>query len=293
MAEPRVTVVTPVHNRIEHTLAYLASLERATYPNLEVVVVDDGSTDGSAAAIRERFPAVVLLSGDGSLWWSGATNLGVDHALAAGSDYVITLNNDVEVDPDFVGALLACARSRPRALVGSKVSYRDDRGRVWFFGAEFDRRSGDIRLLGGHEEDFPEAREAEMLTGMGMLVPAGAFGDVGLFDVRAFPQYLADSDFSLRAKARGWALLVEPRATVYADVGAAWIQGQFERLPARFAYDLLFSVRSQFDVRVRARFYRRHWGPGWPGALARLYGTVVARILLRFYATKVLRSLRR
>jgi GT2 family glycosyltransferase len=292
MAQPRVSIVTPVHNRREHTLAYLASLERCTYPNLHVVIVDDGSTDGSAAAIRERFPDVTLLEGDGSLWWSGATNLGVEDAIAAGSEYVVTLNNDVEVDPEFVGALVACACDRGRALVGSKVNYRDEPGRVWFFGAELDRRTGDIRLLGGRDEDFPEAREAPMLTGMGMLVPVEAFRAAGLFDVRSFPQYLADSDFSLRAKARGYGLVVEPRATVYADVGAAWIQGQFERLPSRFAYDLLFSIRSQYDVRVRYRFYRRHWGKGWAGALLRLYGGVVARILVRFYARKAASLLR-
>ncbi len=290
---PRVAVVTPVHNRIEHTLAYLESLERCTYPNLAVVIVDDGSTDGTGPAIRARFPSVTVLSGDGELWWSAATNLGVEKAVALGSDYVLTLNNDVEVDPEFVGALVALAESRPRSLVGAKVNYRDDPERVWFCGAVLDPGTGDIRLLGGREGDFREPREAEMLTGMGMLVPADAFAAVGLFDRVAFPQYLADSDFSLRAKANGYRLLVEPRATIYADVSAAWIHGQLATVPARFAYDLLFSIRSQYAVPARARFYRRHWGPGWVRALVRLYGSIVARVLLRAYATKAARSLTR
>ena len=288
---PRVAVVTPVHNRVAHTLRYLESFQGVAYDDVELIIVDDGSTDDTAAAVSARFPSVTLLHGDGSLWWSGGTNLGVRHALEFGAAYVLTLNNDVTVAPDFLERLVATARERGRALVGASVRYAHDSERVWYCGARFDHESGDITLVAGDASSFSGVRSVEMMTGMGMLIPASALREIGLFDEAVFPQYFADSDLSLRARAAGYDLVVDPAAVIFADVGASWTSEQFQRLPPRFARDVLFSVRSQYDVRTRYRFYRRHWRPGWRSALVRLYTRTVARILIRFYVRKVARCI--
>ena len=81
MLKVSVFVVIPVHNRLEFTRACLASLREQSYRDFTIVVVDDGSTDGTYATLAEEFPEVTLLWGDGDLWWTGAMNRALEWAL--------------------------------------------------------------------------------------------------------------------------------------------------------------------------------------------------------------------
>jgi GT2 family glycosyltransferase len=268
---PKVCIVTPIHDDWPATARYLASIDELTYPDVEVIIVDDGSTDGSAQRIGERFPDAIVVPGDGSLWWTGATNRGAEEALRRGARFIFTCNHDVILDREVISSSVACSLEAGDALVGATVFYQGDTDRVWFSGARFDRTTGDIL----HEsETWPESdgpRASPMLTGMGLLVPAGAFQDVGGFDRDSFPHYLADCDFSLRAAARGYRLLVSPTSKIYNDVSSAWSVREFARGRLRFLFAMLFSMRSAYWITARVRFYRRHWGPGWLRALVLLY----------------------
>ena len=115
MSAPHVAVVVLSWNRREDTLACLRSLERVEYEPLTVIVVDNASTDGTADAVAEEFPHVVLLRAPENLGFAGGNNIGVDTALGAGADHVLILNNDVDVDPKFVSALVEEASRRPKA----------------------------------------------------------------------------------------------------------------------------------------------------------------------------------
>src|SRR5688572_18018845 len=109
MDEPQVCIVTPVHEGRDATLRYLGSIENLTYPDLEVVIVDSGSTDGTADAIAERYPSVIVLHADSTLWWSAATNLGAREGLDRGARFIFTCNNDVVLDQDAITASVSCA----------------------------------------------------------------------------------------------------------------------------------------------------------------------------------------
>src|SRR3990167_3620609 len=121
-----VVVVTPVHNGLEHTKSFLPSLAKQTHPNLKVILIDDGSTDGSATWIKDHHKDVEVLAGDGSLWWAGATNQGVRSAQRLRADYVLTINNDTELAPDAIEELVKYAQTHPKTLVGSTVCYLRD-----------------------------------------------------------------------------------------------------------------------------------------------------------------------
>lgn len=288
MVTPKVCIVTPIHNGWSATRSFLRSSDELVYPEVEMIIVDDGSTDGSARRIGEEFPDVVVIAGDGNLWWTGATNLGAAEALARGAHFIFTCNNDVILDRDVISSSVACALGAGKALVGSIVSYQGDPDRVWFSGARFDPSSGEI----AHDtESWPTAdgpRPVPILTGMGMLIPAQAYQDLDGFDAASFPHYLADCDFSLRAAAHGYELLVDPASRVFNDVSSAWSVREYERGRLGFLVEMLVSKRSAFWVIGRVRFYRRHWGPKWRRALIRLYmtwfrtyaGPVVIRRLL-------------
>src|SRR5687768_11882173 len=89
-----IFVVIPVFNRKHFTRECLSALENQTYKDYTIVVVDDGSTDGTSEMIHDEFPEVTVLKGTGNLFWTASVNMGIRHALQNGADYVLTLNND-------------------------------------------------------------------------------------------------------------------------------------------------------------------------------------------------------
>jgi GT2 family glycosyltransferase len=186
---PKVTAVTPVHNGKDHTMKFLESLKNQTYRNFNIIITDDGSSDGTAEAIKRKYPDVTVLHGNGELWWSGATNLGVEAALDQGSDYVFTVNNDVVLDRGVLKNLVKEAQRYPKTLVGSMVCDIKEPERVWYFGGYFNKSSGDLNHVTGRSPEFKTSRQAEWLTGMGVLIPKEAYTDAGLYDQDNFPQY--------------------------------------------------------------------------------------------------------
>ena len=110
---PRVTAVVLSWNGRERTLACLRSLEHVTYRPFSVLVVDNGSSDGSADAVAAEHPDVSLVRLGENLGFAGGMNAGIRAAFAAGADAVVLLNNDMEVEPGFVEPLVAALDGRP------------------------------------------------------------------------------------------------------------------------------------------------------------------------------------
>jgi GT2 family glycosyltransferase len=230
MASPAVAVVVPVFNARDLTVRFLESFKCVKYPRYTMVVVDDGSTDGTARTLRERFGDVVVLEGDGNLWWSGATNRGVEYALARGFDYVLTINNDTLVDPDFLTHLVETAESHPGTIVGSRIHFLDNPDRVWAIGGYMRWEVGIVLQLWDCGRDCREVLQeksspvpVEILTGCGTLVPTAAYRPVGLYDARWCPQYHGDAEFILAAARHGFRAMVDLRAVIWNDTSNTFL----------------------------------------------------------------------
>lgn len=288
---PTVMIVTPIHNGKDHTLAFLNSLREQTYKNLAVIIVDDGSTDGSAEAIKAGFPEVTVLTGDGSLWWSGSTNLGVKRAVHDGADYIFTVNNDVTIYPEAISELVSVASKNTRSLVGSMVVYQGEPDRVWYCGAYFDQKAADMAHRLGQTKDYQNIKKSDWLAGMGVLIPVEAFGEAGLYDERHFPQYFGDADFSLRAKKCGFTLLVNPKAVVEADVQSSWISRAIEKPSWKVFYQIFFSIKSQYHLGIRYRFYRLYWPGNYVVALFKFYLLLGKGFLWPYFKINIKRTL--
>lgn len=265
--QPRISIITPIFNGIEHTVAYLESLSRLTYANYEVIIVDDGSTDGSAETIAARFPGVRIVGGTGNLWWAGGTNLGIRTALAGGTDFILTMNNDVAVAPDLLEALVACAAAYPGAIVGGKVYFMDDPQRIWSAGGRLNWLSGKTLVQVGHgevdREEFCRRERMDFLTGMNVLIPAAVFEKIGFYDAEHFPQYHADTEFTLRARKAGIPIIFEPAAKVWNRVESTFMQrfirgGAFGASAIR---ELLTSIRSPMNLSCYWLLHRRYCPP--------------------------------
>ena len=221
-----IAVIVPVHNRKNVTLEFLRQLyEIATVSDgldLTVIVVDDGSTDNTSQAIRESFPNVVILRGDGNLWWTGAVRKGTEYALAQNQEKLLIMNDDLELDKDFLTELLAVANDNPDALVSSIKLNRVSSGdaRIITAGFRIQGRLQEIVAIASDEpyrEAMDPVLECDLLTGSSLLIPAKVFRKIGMFDDRNYPHGYGDYEFTRRASIAGFACLVATRSRIYTD----------------------------------------------------------------------------
>jgi len=262
---PTVWCVIPVHNRQELTRRCLGYLSAQDYRPLQIIVVDDGSTDGTREVLeRSTQPNLTLLKGDGTLWWGGAMQVGVEHVArqAGTNDYLLMLNDDVRIEPDYVSRLVEDGQSRDNAIVGS-VQRSEESGEMLNCGYQIDYwRMQIVPCACG------EAAPIHALVGRGVLFPMGAIRSAGGLRPTLFRHYYADLEYTARLHERGWVLITSDRAPVFSSAVSA-----DEDVRARGAWSSLFSVRSKTNVISRLLFFTTR-GPWW----ARI--TVVPRYLL-------------
>ncbi len=213
-----IVIVSPVHNRCALTQQCLRSLAAINSEGLTVhiILVDDGSTDGTRSAIEREFPAVQLVAGDGTLYFTAGANLGFKAALVHKPDYILLINDDTYFDTDFLRYLVECAETHPRSAVGGLLLRWDEPHRVFQVDPRWDTWYGGWR----HQtqltiETVPEeAFRVATLAGNCVLFPTRVFAELGFMDEVRFPNF-GDSTFTARLRKNGWQLWVEPRARVY------------------------------------------------------------------------------
>jgi GT2 family glycosyltransferase len=256
---PVVWVVIPTFNRCQVLLECLQSLSLQSYRRRQVVVVDDGSSDGTRTAVKDRFPDTVLLSGDGNRWWSGSMNLGLGHVMAhaAPHDFVLSCNDDVLLDAEFLSRLVDDARALARpCLIAARAASSTDPARIVFCGTRIDWKRGVWKGYPSPDASETTPRVSDSLPGRGTLIPLAAITRVGFYEDRSFPQYFGDEDFSLRAKAAGFELFVSSSATLLSHVEMTGT-GRHGQTLSSFVSSL-FSMRSPNQLSRRWRFIWRH-----------------------------------
>lgn len=212
----QLVAVVLSYNGREDTLAALASLR-----GIDTVVVDNGSSDGSADVVAERFPEVELVRAGVNLGFAAGNNVGIRRALDRGADWMLLLNNDAEVEPGLVDALAAAAAARPDAgVLACKVLFADS-DRLWYAGAGFDSYLGRSRHARFGKPDGPgELGETGRATGAAMAVSRAAIEAAGLLDEELF-LYAEDLEWCLRIREAGFAVVYVPGARVRHRVSAA------------------------------------------------------------------------
>ena len=212
-------------NRREDTLTCLRSLARSDYAALRVIVVDNGSVDGTVDAVRLEFPEVELIELPANAGYTGGMNAGLRRVLDLGEDYALVLNNDVELAPDAIGALVDTAqRSADVAALSPVINFADRRDLVWYAGSTFDPGRGYNGRLVGYEEPGEAhdsvVRDTDVACGAAMLVPRTVLERLGLFDEPLFA-YGEDAEWSLRATKAGYRLLVVGASRAWHRVSAS------------------------------------------------------------------------
>ena len=209
-------------NGREDTLRCLSAL-RAVRGDFATVVADNGSADGSVAAIRAAHPDVEVVENGANLGFSGGNNAAIRRALERGAEWVVLLNNDAEPHPGMLEALRGAARRRPQGgVLAGKLLYED--GRVQWAGQRVDLRTGYSGRPRGHGRPDGFAYSVEGRTdravGALMAVSRAAIERAGLLDEALFA-YVEDVDWSLRIRAAGLECVFVPSARAAHRVSAS------------------------------------------------------------------------
>jgi GT2 family glycosyltransferase len=224
LAYPHVSIIILNWNRKDDTISCLHSIEKVNYPNLSVILVDNASSDGTVEAVKEKFPSVKTISNPRNLRFAGGNNVGIEYALVNKADFVLLLNNDTEVEPDFLSELVRFAENDSHTgIVGPKIYYYYDKKRIWFAGGKVDYWKGWISHIGIREMDhgqYDAAREVDYITGCCMLVRREVIEKIGKLDESYFI-YGEDSDWCLRASRAGYRLAYVPSSVIWHKVSAS------------------------------------------------------------------------
>jgi GT2 family glycosyltransferase len=274
-------------NGCEDTLRCLSSLLAVEHPDLGIVCVDNGSSDGSQQAVRERFPQVVLIEADANLGYSAGNNLGLRFALDHGACWLMLVNNDATVASDVVAGFERVARARPRAgILAGKVFFADRPSTIWFAGQRVSELLGySGRPRGYGRPDGPRYSHA-VATGRAvgalMAISRAAIEVVGLLDEELF-LYVEDVDWALRARAAGFEVVFAPEARAWHRVSAS-TGGE-----AASTHTLYYGVRNTIAVLERHRPLGR-----LPSSLRRaaILATFASHALTRANRSRALRAVR-
>lgn len=200
-----IYIITPVYNRKEFTQNYLKALANQTIHDFKVIIVDDGSTDGTSEMIEEEFPEVILIKEKGDLWWAEATNIGVKYAIKHGADYIMTLNDDTIPEEDYIEKMIYWSSREPNALLGALAIDIDSKKPIacgWLHSWETTKLTSLVEILKPNE--FNGLHKVNVFPGRGLLIPVDVFKKIGLYDSKNFPQTVADNDFTYRAEKAGY-----------------------------------------------------------------------------------------
>jgi GT2 family glycosyltransferase len=268
---PLIWIVVLNWNGLSDTLDCLESLRQLHYAARRVVVVDNGSTDGSVAGLRRaaQASAFYLIEVGRNLGYAGGNNVGIRHALDHGADFVLVLNNDTTVDPSLLDELIAAAERNPAAACfGPWIFYMHDPERLWFTRTAWAPADAAFTAPGKGRlasELAHETTSTEYVCGAALFFRTSVTKQVGLFDERFFLVY-EDSDWCFRVRRAGFECVSVPTARVWHKVGTSFGS---EASPLR----TYFSIRNKL-LWAEKNVSRSEWWRILRGALRRLYPTL-------------------
>jgi GT2 family glycosyltransferase len=228
LSQPKIGIVLVNLNTYQDTSVCLRSLREATYRNTTVIVVDNGSNDGSGAKLREEFPEVVHLRSERNMGFTGGNNLGIAYALGDKCDHILLLNNDTIITPGFLEPLVARLTVNDKtAAVSGKIyywpeSYGGQDNVIWYAGC-FQKWHTGYHHTGVMEVDrgqYDQAVEVPYASGCMMLMRGDLVRNHGMLSDDYFI-YWEEADWCHRMRDLGYVCYYEPKSLIYHNFKSA------------------------------------------------------------------------
>lgn len=210
--ELRLSVVIPTYNRRDLVETCVQSLQKQTYTDFEIIVVDDGGSDDTTAVLERDFPGVRAIRRDTNGGFAQAVNTGIQAARAA---YIMLLNNDMTLAPDCLVRLMAAADQSDAAILGPLMLMADDHDRIYSAGDRI-RANGRPESIGFREalDGFDFSEPVFGITAGAALYKRAVFDTIGHFDEN-FVAYFEDADLCFRARLAGFNCTLVRDAVLY------------------------------------------------------------------------------
>jgi GT2 family glycosyltransferase len=244
-----VYAVTVNWNRSSDTLDCLASLSHSTYNNLRILVVDNGSTDGSPELISSEFPMIEQIHNTENLGFARGYNLGMKHALNAGADFIFIINNDATVAPETISNLIQYSGPKT-GIIAPLINYADHPNLIWSSGGltnSWNLEKHDPYYEITDQGNWEPVLTRDFVTGCAMLFPKNTLSQVGYFDEN-FHLYYEDMDLCFRVRKAGLDIIVVPKAKAWHKVATS--SGGIDTPNERY-----------WMGRSSVRFFRKHAQP--------------------------------
>lgn len=230
-----IYILLPVHNRCEITRRFIECLKVQTYRNFHLVLIDDGSSDGTAEMVTESISALTVIRGKGNWWWAGSLQQGylwLKKQNIPASDLVLIINDDTEFEPNFIEQGIKLVRQRTRTLLLA-WSYSRQTGRLMDSGVHVDWRKLSYEQAGN-------PARINCLSTRGLFLRIVDFFEIGGFYPWLLPHYGSDYEFTMRAHRKGMTLLSDPAVKLRLDEETTGYHEMssdsfFERLPKIFS----------------------------------------------------------
>ncbi|AFY36220.1 glycosyltransferase family 2 protein [Calothrix sp. PCC 7507] len=257
-AKEPVYIIIPVHNRKQTTLTCLEDLEKnSDLQRYHVVVVDDGSTDGTAEAIRELYPEVIVLSGNGDLWWTGAIAKGMEYAHQKGAEYFVWLNDDCLPDDDTLPQLVEFLKNHPDTIAAPTCYIQQGNSLIKQYNGAKGQKA--------YAANPGEIIEVDSLSGWCVGISAAVVHKIGVPDAKKFPHYCGDDMYIFRATRSGFkAYLIGDIKTNL--IGAVHEMSDFSKYfrPGLNTFQtlqaLFFNKKSPYRLSTRFFYFRERYG---------------------------------
>ena len=257
-----VAVIVLNWNGRDDTLACLESLRAVAYQNFHVTVVDNGSTDGSAGAIRRQFPDVALIETGRNLGFAGGNNVGIRNALQQGADYIFLLNNDTVVAPSLLQELVsAAARCPERGIFTARIYYYAQPERIWSAGVQWLRDRMEFRHVQDDAVNSVDQRgvaQTDYACGCALFARSTIFRDVGLLDAKFFLTY-EETDFCYRARRAGIPSYYVPSAVLWHKVSVSFGGSESPLIKYFITRNRLLWGERHLTRRELLQLYKRTW----------------------------------
>lgn len=249
---PKIHIIVLNWNGLEETSECLESLKKLDYDNFDVILVDNNSSGDDVEILENKFGLFLntILCTKKNLGFSGGNNIGIKYALENNTDYVLLLNNDTVVEPDFLNKMIAKESLDEKiGIITPMITYYSDRNKIWSAGGEISkiRASGFTFGYNEYSKNHNYDKLCTFASGCCMLIKSEVIKDVGLLDENYF-LYLEDTDYCQRTLNAGYKILYVGSSRIYHKVFSTTTK-QNAMLP------LYYSIRN------RLYFAKKNLGP--------------------------------
>lgn len=224
LRDKRVAVVVLNWNGFAISDDCIKSLFEVSYTSFDIILVDNGSQDGSGRQLKEKHPQVILLQSPVNAGYAGGNNLGLEYAAAHGYDYVMLLNNDTFVAPGFMEPLVNYMDQHTDVGAAQPIIYfNHDRKLLWNAGSFYNKFFGYPYTIGLHRKLKPayeQVRDVDWITGCAFFIRTSVLQKSGLLADNMF-LYCEDVDLSFRIKALGYRLVYLPASVIFHIAGVS------------------------------------------------------------------------